>query len=89
VQPHQTPVKGRCQQPDGQREDKKKADETAMKLSSRMEIRRFVMVGRSISVNPVRAGFVGSQAIWWQQSLCVVNLSRAVNPGSQLSKGYL
>jgi hypothetical protein len=80
VQPHQTSVKGDRQQPDGQREDKKKAEETAMKLNSRMEIRRFVMVGRSVSVNPVRTGFVGSHAAQQQGSLCVMNLRRAVNP---------
>jgi hypothetical protein len=80
VQPHQTSVKGYRQQPDGQREDKKKAEDTAMKLNSRMEIRRFVMVGRSVSVNPVRTGFVGSHAAQQQGYLCVMNLRRAVNP---------
>ncbi|MEE4113109.1 MAG: hypothetical protein V2I40_09865 [Desulfobacteraceae bacterium] len=71
MKPDQSPVKGRRQQPDGQRQDKKKAEETAMKLSSRMEMRRFVMVGRSIAVNPGRAGLVGSQSIWGGNGLLV------------------
>ena len=44
MKPYQARVKRRCQQPDGQRQDKKKAEETAMKLRNRMETKRLVMV---------------------------------------------
>jgi hypothetical protein len=44
VQPDQTPVKGGRQQPDCQRQDKKKAEEMAMKLRNRMEMMRLIII---------------------------------------------
>jgi len=44
VQPYQTRVKRRRQQPNRQRQDKKKAEETAMKPRNRMETMRLVII---------------------------------------------
>jgi len=46
VQHDQPPVDKDRQQPDGQRQDKKKAEDTAIKARKRMEINRLGMGGR-------------------------------------------
>lgn len=54
MQSYQTPVKRCRQQPNRQRQDKKKAEEMAMKLRNRMEMMRLVIVwnrSRSIQFN--------------------------------------
>jgi hypothetical protein len=56
VQAHQPPVKGHRQQPDSQRQDKKKADEAAMKVRNRIETMRLVIGGRCLSVDRVQKG---------------------------------
>jgi len=48
VQPHQPSVEKHRQQPDNQCQDKKKAEDTAMKARNRMEISRLVMGGQLI-----------------------------------------
>jgi hypothetical protein len=43
MQPYQAPVQRRGQQPDDQRQDKKKAEETAMKLRKKIEMMRLLI----------------------------------------------
>jgi hypothetical protein len=54
VQQDQPPVKKDRQQPDGQRQDKKKAEDTAMNARNRMEISRLVIDGRWLKMVPVQ-----------------------------------
>jgi hypothetical protein len=56
VQTHQTPIEPKGQQPDGQCEDKKKAEVVTIKAMNTMEMMRLVMTfnGRLVEALPGR-----------------------------------
>ncbi len=79
MQHHQAPVKQDGQQPDGQCQDKKKVEVTAIKVRNRMEMSRLVMVGR-LEIGPLQYACLDLPFQELRQSLSLLNLTYVVNP---------